>query len=192
MMIRGLCMVLVLGMAWSWTGYQAPKLFRERLILQRGAAAEIKTAPRDLHEIGFNFKTRGLEYRDKVKTASRKRNKMGFAALATLNFAVFTMYRAYRGFFVILPAVFIEVRNKLERKEITSLEVAEDIDPKTGKLKLRSTILMNLGAAIFTAVIVLRTAIFGIFSLFNRPREGDNASSLRNDDVQASTNSAAL
>mmetsp|Transcript_16009 Transcript_16009/g.50192 ORF Transcript_16009/g.50192 Transcript_16009/m.50192 type:complete len:183 (+) Transcript_16009:138-686(+) len=126
-----------------------------------------------IHEVGLGMKSRGLAYRDRMHEARGVLPKLGFAAGALVNFILFTVYRAYRGFFVILPAVFVEVRRKLEREELRSLDVTDDVDPKTGKLKLRSAILMNLGAAVFTAVLLIRTAFQAIATLFTKRPSSD-------------------
>ncbi|KAJ8600992.1 hypothetical protein CTAYLR_010081 [Chrysophaeum taylorii] len=126
---------------------------------QPGLAARI-------HEVGLGLKSRGKQYREKMMVAESLPLKLRFATATAMTFLLFTVYRAYRGFFVILPAVFAEVRAKLERDELTSLDVADDLNPTTGRLRWRSAILMNIGAAVFTFVLLARTAIVGIISLF--------------------------
>lgn len=123
-----------------------------------------------IHEVGLGLKTRGMAYRDRMQEAQGIMPKVGFAAGAMLNMVLFTIYRAYRGFFIILPAVFIEVRRKIETDEFASLEVADDLDPKSGRLRLRSAILMNIGAIVFTAVLLIRTAIAGVVTSFSKKR----------------------
>lgn len=121
-------------------------------------ASESEKQQRDIHAIGLTLKERGVDLKDKAMVAPGP-EKVSYAVMAFGYLTAFTAYRAYRGFFVILPAVFVEVRAKLERREPNSLGVEDDIDPKTGKLKLRSTILMNLGAALFTTIIIFKSAV---------------------------------
>lgn len=123
-----------------------------------------------IHEVGLGLKTRGMAYRDRMQEAQGIMPKVGFAAGAVFNMVLFTMYRAYRGFFIILPAVFIEVRRKIETDEFAAIEVADDLDPKSGKLRLRSAILMNICAVLFTVVLIIRTAIAGVVASFSKKR----------------------
>lgn len=139
-----------------------------------------------IHELGLSLKTRGMEYRDRMQSAQGV-NKVGFFLGSALNFILFAVYRAYRGFFVILPAVFVEVRRKLERDELASLQVSDDVDPKTGKLKMRSAILMNIGACVFTLVLVIRTAIVALLSLFFKPRTSPDDNRTQDTDKRDST-----
>ena len=60
-----------------------------------------------------------------------------FVACLSLSFAYIT-YRAFRGFFVLMPEVFVAVREKLTKGLLESEDEANsDLNPKTGKLKTR-------------------------------------------------------
>jgi hypothetical protein len=76
-------------------------------------------------------------------------------------FSLFILYRAYRGFFVILPAIFREVYKTMEKTvdspftdndDIVSLNMngEQDVNPKTGKLRLRTTVVVSILAGIVT------------------------------------------
>lgn len=118
-----------------------------------------------IHEVGMGLKARGLAYRDRMRTTKGLMPKTALATASTANFAGFIVYRAYRGFFVILPAVFSEVKQKLERRELWTLDVTDDINPDTGKLKARSAILMNIGATVYTLMFLVQTAVAAIVAL---------------------------
>ena len=86
------------------------------------------------------------------------------AYVAALSLA-FVAYRAYRGFFVVLPAVYGEVYAQAlaqateEHVSIRGVEVADDIDPKTGKLRMRSRVVMNVGALAFMGALMVGGAV---------------------------------
>ena len=65
----------------------------------------------------------------------------------------FVGYRAYRGYLRRAPALIrLEVYAQAlaqateEHVSIRGVEVADDIDPATGKLRMRSRVVMNVGA----------------------------------------------
>jgi len=68
-----------------------------------------------LNEIGNNF--RGLAQKSAAKgyESEEQSKKMVFAAKACIYYTLFIIYRVYRGFFVLLPATFREVYQKLEK-----------------------------------------------------------------------------
>ena len=90
--------------------------------------------------------------------------------VAALSLA-FVGYRAYRGFFVVLPAVYGEVYAQAlaqateEHVSIRGVEVADDIDPTTGKLRLRSRVVMNVGALAFMGALVVGGAVRAPFRI---------------------------
>ena len=90
------------------------------------------------------------------------------AYVAALSLA-FVAYRAYRGFFVVLPAVYGEVYAQAlaqateEHVSIRGVEVADDIDPKTGKLRMRSRVVMNVGALAFMGALMVRARCARLF-----------------------------
>ena len=92
--------------------------------------------------------------------------------VAALSLA-FVGYRAYRGFFVVLPAVYGEVYAQAlaqateEHVSIRGVEVADDIDPTTGKLRMRSRVVMNVGALAFMGALVVGGAVRAPFRIFS-------------------------
>ena len=67
--------------------------------------------------------------------------------------------------FVVLPAVYGEVYAQAlaqateEHVSIRGVEVADDIDPKTGKLRMRSRVVMNVGALAFMGALMVGGAV---------------------------------
>ena len=78
---------------------------------------------------------------------------------------LFVIYRAYRGFFVIIPAVFSQVKGRLRAGIVEAeTELNADVDPFTGKLRRRSAILISFGALVVTALYSIKTCVGGIFA----------------------------
>ena len=91
------------------TSPQEPSTSGERS--ERGTTRSINSL---LNELGLSFKARAEEYIRKSKEAQSKSKRFGFALVSTFYFSLFLLYRAYRGFFVLLPEVFRRVYDKLE------------------------------------------------------------------------------
>ena len=86
------------------------------------------------------------------------------AYVAALSLA-FVAYRAYRGFFVVLPGGLWgssrpgPAQATEEHVSIRGVEVADDVDPKTGKLRMRSRVVMNVGALAFMGALMVGGAV---------------------------------
>ena len=87
---------------------------------------------------GAELKLRAKTARVGMKTTPTGLIRLKFAAKCIGCYTLFVFYRAYRGFFVIVPAVFREVQEKLQAG-FTEAETAvnADVDPGTGKLRTR-------------------------------------------------------
>ena len=116
------------------------------------------------NNFGLSLKDRSRRQRDALKGANLLLKLPRGAYVAALSLA-FVAYRAYRGFFVVLPAVYGEVYAQAlaqateEHVSIRGVEVADDIDPKTGKLRLRSRVVMNVGALAFMGALMVGGAV---------------------------------
>ena len=117
-----------------------------------------------LNNLGLSLKDRSQRQREALKGAKLLMKLPRGAYVAALSLA-FVAYRAYRGFFVVLPAVYGEVYAQAlaqateEHVSIRGVEVADDIDPKTGKLRLRSRVVMNVGALAFMGALMVGGAV---------------------------------
>mmetsp|Transcript_19730 Transcript_19730/g.60798 ORF Transcript_19730/g.60798 Transcript_19730/m.60798 type:complete len:214 (+) Transcript_19730:222-863(+) len=145
---------------------------------RRGGVATASVFGEKFETWGLSLKTRGRRQRDLAKDAitPKKVARWGYAVLL---YTAFIFYRAYRGTFVVLPAVYGEVFSRVaatareEHYSIRGIEVADDVDPATGQLRLRSRVLMNLGAMTFMCVLgVARVgkAVVGVLDSTNSPR----------------------
>ena len=90
------------------------------------------------------------------------------------------IYRAYRGFFIIIPAVFKEVQGRLTAGLVEAeSELNADLDPSTGKLRTRSAILISIGASAVTLIYTLKTIstgfVKGTKSILNFLRGGKHS-----------------
>ncbi len=114
---------------------------------------------------GLKLKPKAVAARDKALEVRKTDKLISFlyTAKACSLIALFIIYRAYRGFFVVLPAVFKNVYLKLELAVDNpfdpSIELRDqDLDPKTGKLRGRSRIVVSLLAGMVTASYVVNGA----------------------------------
>ena len=123
-----------------------------------------------LNNFGLSLKDRSRRQREALQGANLLMKLPRGAYVAALSLA-FVGYRAYRGFFVVLPAVYGEVYAQAlaqateEHVSIRGVEVADDIDPTTGKLRLRSRVVMNVGALAFMGALVVGGAVRAPFRI---------------------------
>lgn len=114
-----------------------------------------------------NFDEAGLRLKPMAKAEREKADLLSYSdapirkamtiAKACSFILLFILYRSYRGLFVILPAIFRNVFEKLEASVGEDL-LAEndndvldaDINPETGKLKMRSRIVVSFLASVVT------------------------------------------
>ena len=99
------------------------------------AAADAPTLNQQINELGLSLKAKGVQQRDKFVAAGALPAKAKHLVGAGLLFGVFVCYRVYRGFFVLLPAVFGEVRDKVRTEMLKKYGADADLDPKTGALR---------------------------------------------------------
>ena len=123
-----------------------------------------------LNNFGLSLKDRSRRQRDALQGANLLMKLPRGVYVAALSLA-FVGYRAYRGFFVVLPAVYGEVYAQAlaqateEHVSIRGVEVADDIDPTTGKLRMRSRVVMNVGALAFMGALVVGGAVRAPFRI---------------------------
>ena len=139
-----------------------------RATVRLGAADAVADSKPSLfarfNNFGLSLKDRSRRQREALKGANLIMKLPRGAYVAALSLA-FVAYRAYRGFFVVLPAVYGEVYAQAlaqateEHVSIRGVEVADDIDPKTGKLRMRSRVVMNVGALAFMGALMVGGAV---------------------------------
>lgn len=123
-----------------------------------------KTLLQRIDDAGMSLKPRAIEAKEKLTTMRKPSKKLRYTLQSCLYFALFILYRAYRGFFVILPAVFKEVYStmgKTVQSPFSDLEEPADLDinPKTGRLRLRTAVTVSILAGIVTLSYTLSGAM---------------------------------
>merc|ERR1712129_618466 len=111
-----------------------------------------KSIPERFNEFGQSLKSRALNARDTANNLPNSELKQHFlqTSKACAYLSLFIMYRSYRGFFVILPAVYREVKCKLklaidnpfDDDSISNEERARDVEPKRSKIRIRTSIIV--------------------------------------------------
>ena len=170
--------LVVVAVAGAFRGGFGPRL-GARPSLGRCAlrAAEQPSLNQQINALGLSLKAKGIAQKEKMLAATSRVEQGKRLVAAGLLFGVFVAYRAYRGFFVVLPAVFGEVREKVRSGIVEKYGVDADVDPATGRARFRSTALMNVGAAVFTAVLLVRTCFDGLAVVLSKLGSGALVSS---------------
>jgi hypothetical protein len=130
-----------------------------------GSSAQRSTKPTSQDEnvtllekfdrMGLAMKPKAVVARDMASSLqeSNKLKSIVYTCKACLLILLFILYRAYRGFFFLLPAVFKEVYDKLE-SAIESPFDEEDknvsVDPDTEKVRLRTRITVSILSGLVT------------------------------------------
>lgn len=119
-----------------------------------------------IHELGGRCKTAALDAKTKMAAASVPMKPAYFSKCVAM-YMLFIVYRSYRGFFIIIPAVFKEVQAKLTAGMVEAEnELNADVDPQTGKLRPRSRAVISVGASIVTLIYSIKTVASGVFFFF--------------------------
>lgn len=108
---------------------------------------------------GQSLKPKAVKASANASLEEKKSRKVLYVLKSSLYYALFILYRAYRGFFVLLPAVFREVYRKLERAvdspfdsaDLRNDEINQDI--RQGRWKTRMTVSVLATFVTFTYVI---------------------------------------
>jgi len=135
-------------------------------------------APGRLNEWGAAAKARYRKRKAAVGSSSLLLKPLQFT-IASFYLMLFIWYRAYRGFFVIVPEVFRAVQDKL-RKGVTEAETElnADVNPETGKLRRRSEVVIGIGALVVTFMLTAMTVVKGTVSgirMMTRSKEAKEA-----------------
>ena len=131
-----------------------------------GPASSIKSMELTsrIHVWGGMLKTSAVKAQLRFGAAKAPMKPAHLAQCAACYF-LFIIYRAYRGFFVIIPAVFNQVKGRLRAGVIEAeTELNADVDPQTGRLRKRSAVLISFGAAVVTGVYSIKTVVGGVLN----------------------------
>jgi len=117
-----------------------------------------------LNDIGNNFKGMAQKATTKGYECEDQKQKILFAAKACLYYTLFIVYRSYRGFFVLLPATFKQVYQKMEAAMITgnlSLEETGEDIASTSSTTWRTKVTVG----ILTSVITISYIVGGVVKM---------------------------
>lgn len=124
-----------------------------------------------LNEIGNNFKAMAQRATVKGSESDSQSKKIVYATKACVYYTLFILYRAYRGFFVLLPATFLQVYRKMEGamnsgnlslEQVGFTESGQDPANKTTTWRTKLTV------SILTTVITASYIIGGTLKMATR------------------------
>ena len=124
-----------------------------------------------VNEIGNNFRTMAQKSTAKGYQSEDQYKRILHAAKACIYYSLFIVYRAYRGFFVLLPATFREVYIKMEAamnagnlslEEIGFDESGEEVASSKSKWRTKVTV------SILTTVITASYIVGGVVKMATR------------------------
>jgi hypothetical protein len=148
--------------------------------IEKGRSASVvakKSLLEAIDDAGLSLKPRAEKAVAKLALAESRGRKLRYLIQTCLLYLGFITYRAYRGFFVILPAVFRRVYERLERAvdgapfdgdgnseagdadAFGAAAAALDADPATGQVRWRTRVTVSVLAFIVTASYVVGGAI---------------------------------
>jgi hypothetical protein len=110
-----------------------------------------------INNFGMSLKPRALKLKqqqnDGISTGKRWIITFQICAL----WLAYILYRAYRGCFILLPAVFRETYRKLESGMDSPFVLDEqpDVNPETGKVRLRTRLTVSVLSAVVTFTYVI-------------------------------------
>jgi hypothetical protein len=146
-----------------------------------------KTFWQAIDDVGLDLKPRAARANAKAALAESKARKVRYLAQSCALYALFILYRAYRGFFVIIPIVFRETFRKLETaveedpfgdaEEETSSSSASALNETSSEnvtFRWRTRITISALAAVLTASYVLGGAIRVMTKLIRSLFQGSN------------------
>jgi len=123
-----------------------------------------------IDQAGLKLKPMALEAKERSSGFPEDRPKRILYTLKSCTlFTSFMMFRAYRGFFVLLPAVFMRVYEQMEKsvyapfvEEDELNKESRDVDPVTGKVRFRTRFTVSILSAFVTASYV----VAGLWKVF--------------------------
>jgi hypothetical protein len=125
------------------------------------ASGEDKTLVVVLNEFGQSLKPRAEKASENSSQAETRSKKLRYALQSSCYYMLFILYRGYRGFFVLLPAVFRTVYAKLQAAMDDDLALDTSVDaPSTTPWRTRITVTVLATIVTFSYVLggVLRVA----------------------------------
>jgi len=121
-----------------------------------------------LNEIGNNFKDMAQKATAKGSESDAQSKKIIYAAQGCVYYALFILYRTYRGFFVLLPATFLQVYRKMEDVMGTGNLSLDEIDNDDDVGKTTTTWRTKLTVSILSTVVTLSYVAGGLLKMTTR------------------------
>lgn len=119
-----------------------------------------KTLLQVVDEAGLSLKPKAMLASEKASLAGTTSKKILLLLKTSLYYTLFIVYRGYRGLFVILPAVFKQVYQKMEIAVDSPFEDSvSDSNQDTGTVRWRTRITVSVLAMFVTASYVAQGAI---------------------------------
>ena len=122
-----------------------------------------------MNDFGQSLKPKALEKMRQGSGENDKWKRLGLSAQSCILWALFLVYRAYRGFFVLLPAVFRETYRKLQYSldsPFTDEPGTQDVNPETGKLRLRTRLTISVLSFMVTMTYVVGGTVNVLMKFF--------------------------
>jgi hypothetical protein len=151
-----------------------------------------------LSELGVSFKSKAKETGLRAKEASTKKAKILNLLMSSMCYLLFFVYRAYRGFFVILPAVFKRVYAKLETAvEDYALEERDEAPAPTETVSWKTRLTVGICAIVVTgsfamggSIILIKTFVRAVLNTKSLPDSFDAVADViesQGDEVKSKT-----
>jgi hypothetical protein len=115
-----------------------------------------------LDDLGQSFKPRAQQAEARCDQAETRSKKIMYTLQSCCYYLLFILYRGYRGFFVLLPAVFRRVYAKLEKTMNSDLSLEDDTNTTATSdrpVSWRTKITVSLIATVVTISYVLGGAL---------------------------------
>lgn len=149
----------------------SPRFSEEEVRSSAANSEPTKTLLQRIDDAGMSLKPKAMEAKERLTAMRKPSKKLKYTLQSCFYFGLFIVYRAYRGFFVILPAVFREVYSTMEKtvqSPFSDLDEPADLDvnPKTGKSRLRTVVTVSILAGIVTISYTLSGAMRVLGSFF--------------------------
>jgi hypothetical protein len=127
-----------------------------------------KSFAQTFNDFGQSLKDKATKYKTIRETTAAGKERFWLTIKICTFYMGYIVYRAYRGFFILLPAVFKQVYGKLESNvdsPFVDQPGTQDINPDTGKMRLRTRLTISILSAIITFTYVIGGTI-NVFTKF--------------------------
>lgn len=103
--------------------------------------------------MGMAFRSRAEKSKNAAKQVTSRPKSVLYTTTSSFFYMLFLMTRAYRGFFVLIPAIFRQVYAKLQatvENDLSLVDDTEEIEPTSGKVTWRTRATVGVLATVVT------------------------------------------